>query len=253
MMQISNLCLSVPGKTLINQLSLAIRPGECWGLLGPNGCGKSSLLHTLSGLQAPEAGEIRLSGQPIFSYTARERAKRVSILLQEYNASFYGTVYEYISLGRYPYGGGGFKSSQQNREIVNAVLVALELAELEKRQLTTLSGGERQRARIAQLIVQGTEMLFLDEPLQHLDLRHQQRVMTSLQELAYNQQKSVLMVLHDPLWAARYCDHVLLLYEGGTTESGPRDEVLTRSSLQNLYQCSLREVTMPEGRYYVPI
>ncbi len=251
-MQINNLSLAVPGKTLCSNLSMDVHPGECWGVLGANGSGKSSLLHTLSGLQAPQAGEIQLSGQAILTYSARERAKRIGILLQEYSAAFYGTVLDYILLGRYAYGLGWSGANREDLRHAEEAVLTMELAGLERRLLNTLSGGERQRVRIAQLLAQAPQILCLDEPLQHLDLRHQQRVMTSLRELAYNQQKAVIIVLHDPLWAGRYCDHVLLLYEEGAVELGPSGDVLTASSLQRLYQCVIREVDLPEGHYYVP-
>lgn len=252
MLQIENLCLTVPGKTLLNDLCMHIRPGECWGVLGANGSGKSSLLHALSGLKMPQSGNIRLAGRLIQSYGVRERARRIGILLQEYQAAFYDTVFEYVLLGRYAHARGWAGRGQTDVQYAEDAIAALELQSLQGRLLPTLSGGERQRARIAQLFAQDTPILCLDEPLQHLDVRHQQRVMTSLRELAYNQQKAVIIVLHDPLWAGRYCDHVLLLYEGGAAECGLSDDVLTSANLQRLYQCVIREVNLPEGKYYVP-
>ncbi len=252
MLQIENLCLTVPGKTLLSNLSMHIRPGECWGVLGANGSGKSSLLHALSGLKMPQSGDIRLAGGLIQSYGVRERAQRIGILLQEYQAAFYDTVFEYVLLGRYAYARGWGGRSQADVKHAEDAITALELQGLRARILPTLSGGERQRARIAQLFAQDTSILCLDEPLQHLDVRHQHRVMTSLRELAYNQQKAVIVVLHDPLWAGRFCDHVLLLYEGGAAECGLSDDVLTAANMQRLYQCVIREINLPEGKYYVP-
>lgn len=252
MLQIENLSLAVPGKTLVSNLSMHIRPGECWGVLGANGSGKSSLLHALSGLKMPQSGDIRLAGGLLQSYSVRERAQCIGILLQEYQAAFYDTVFEYVLLGRYAHARGWAGRSQVDVQHAEDAITALELQGLRERLLPTLSGGERQRARIAQLFTQDSHILCLDEPLQHLDVRHQQRIMTSLRELAYNRQKAVIIVLHDPLWAGRYCDHVLLLHEGGAVEWGLSDDVLTSANLRRLYQCVIREVNLPEGKYYVP-
>ena len=252
MLQTENLCLTVPGKTLVRNLSIDIHPGECWGVLGANGSGKSTLLHALSGLKAPQSGAIRLAGEGVQTYSVRERAQRIGILLQEYQAAFYDTVFEYLLLGRYPHARGWSGRGQADVQHAEEAIKALELQGLRKRLLPTLSGGERQRARIAQLFTQDPHILCLDEPLQHLDVRHQHRVMASLGELAYNQQKAVIIVLHDPLWAGRYCDHVLLLYEGGEAEWGSSNKVLTAANLHRLYQCVIREVSLPEGKYYVP-
>ena len=252
MMQVKNLSLAVPGKPLCNKLSMEIQACQCWAILGANGAGKSSLLHALSGAMPASGGEVLLFDKPLFSYNARQRARHIGILFQEYQHAFYGTVWEYVLLGRYPHTSFTGKLTQQELESAELAMASLGLRGFIERRFQTLSGGERQRARIAQLLVQAPQLFFLDEPLQHLDLRHQQLVLERLKALAHSAQKAVVMVLHDALLAGRYCDHVLLLYEEGRVLLGPSKNMLTAAHLQELYQCPISEVSLPGGNFFVP-
>lgn len=252
MMQVKNLSLAVPGKTLCNKLSMEIQGGQCWAILGANGAGKSSLLHILSGAMPASSGEVLLFNKPLFSYNIRERARHIGILFQEYQPAFYGTVWEYVLLGRHPHASLGGKLTQLELSTAELSMTLLGLRDFMQRSFQTLSGGERQRVRIAQLLVQAPQLFFLDEPLQHLDLRHQQLVLDHLKALAQTAQKAVVMVLHDALLAGRYCDHVLLLYEEGRVLLGPSKNMLKAPHLQELYQCPISEVSLPGGNFFVP-
>jgi iron complex transport system ATP-binding protein len=188
-------------------------------VLGPNGSGKSTLLHTLSGIRAASAGSVLLDDRPIARLHQRARARLIGILLQEETAAFWGPVSEYVMLGRFPHGDardGG------NQHVARALHFA-GLDGLAGRSLHTLSGGERQRARIAQLLAQSPQILCLDEPLLHLDLRHQLETMHLFRSLATERRRTVLMILHDGLWAARYCDYALLMQrEAASWQADPR-------------------------------
>lgn len=253
MMQVKNLSLAVPGKSLCSKLSMEIQAGQCWAILGANGAGKSTLLHALSGAMPASSGEVFLLDKPIFSYNVRQRARHIGILFQEYQHVFYGTVWEYVLLGWHPHASFAGKLTQQALDTAELAMASLGLSDFMQRRFQTLSGGERQRARIAQLLVQAPQLFFLDEPLQHLDLRHQQRVLDHLKALAHTAQKAVVMVLHDALLAGRYCDHVLLLYEEGRVLLGPSKNMLTAAHLQELYQCPISEVSSPNGNFFVPV
>jgi iron complex transport system ATP-binding protein len=230
--------LSVPGRTLVVDLDLALAPGQCWALLGPNGAGKTSLLHALAGVRAPDAGTVTLDGAPVETLGRRELARRVGILLQDETESYWGSALDYAALGRLPHASGAFGTDAAAAEAARAALATVDLTAHAAQPYRTLSGGERQRARLAQLLVQSPEWLLLDEPLAHLDLGHQLAIMETVAGLARSG-RAVIMALHEPIWAARYCGHALLLYDSGRFRHGPAQEVLTQDNLESLYGCRL--------------
>lgn len=251
MLRAENLNLSVPGKILCRDLNLAIRPGECWGILGRNGSGKTTLLHALGGLRAPDSGIVTWAGRPLADYPRRELARQVGVLPQDEGHEFRGTALEYVLLGRYPHG-RGFGITDGDEEAALAALQQAGMAEMAGRILSTLSGGERQRVRIALLLAQAPQLYCFDEPLQHLDLGHQAEALRLFRRLAAERGKAVLMVLHETLWAGRYCDHILMLYDGGRILAGSTADLMTLKNLEELYQCALREIETEDGSYFLP-
>lgn len=253
-LQTRNLTLQYPGKMLCSNLNLTINAGECWAILGQNGCGKTTLIHTLGGLRHTDSGNassVSVSGKAPQAWSRRELARKLGIMLQEEPGEFWGNVYEYVLLGRYPHIKNMFGRDAIDHDIATQAIEHMELTGLAHRPLVTLSGGERQRARIALLLAQSPVCYLLDEPLQHLDLRHQLLTMTLFSKLA-RQGNALVMVLHDISWASRFCDHVLMLFDNGRTISGSAEETLNRSNLEALYQCKMEEAVVNHGRHFVP-
>ncbi len=253
-LQTKNLTLQYPGKLLCRDLNLTVNSGECWAILGQNGCGKTTLMHALGGLHPVDsegAGSVTVAGKAPQAWSRRELACKLGIMLQEEPGEFWGNVLEYVLLGRHPHVRNLFGWEAVDQDIALQAVERMELTALAQRPLVTLSGGERQRARIALLLAQSPQCYLLDEPLQHLDLRHQLSTMTLFRELAL-QGSAVMMVLHDITWASRYCDHVLMLFDNGRTLAGSTEEILSRSNLETLYQCSLEESGTGSARHFVP-
>lgn len=249
-----NLTLQYPGKVLCRNLDLTISPGECWAILGQNGAGKTTLIHALGGLsQTKHSGDsaVLLGGKPTRDWSRRELARNLGILLQEEPGEFWGDVYEYVLLGRYPHAGHSFGWQAIGDEAADRAIARMDLGSVSDRSFVTLSGGERQRARLALLLAQSPQCYLLDEPLQHLDLRHQLAVMTLLTELA-RKGRSLVMVLHDIGWASQFCDHVLMLFDNGHTLAGKTQELLNRHNLEALYQCDIMELTAGPVRHFIP-
>lgn len=249
MLSTSRLQLQVPGRTLIDGLDFELKQGECCALLGRNGSGKSSLLLALAGLRAPEGGEVLLDEAPLPA--SRERAQQIGILLQDEEESFWGSAREYVALGRLPHGAPFRNLDEKASELVLQALAQLDLVSHAPQPYRSLSGGERQRARIAQLLVQDPRVFLLDEPLTHLDLGHQALVMERLAALA-GAGRVVLMSLHEPSWAAKYCEKALLLYDAGRFLHGSAKEVLTVQKLEALYGCRLETSTAGNRMLFVP-
>lgn len=232
------LTLAVPGRTLVAALDLDIVPGQCWAVLGPNGSGKSSLLMTLAGLRTAAAGAIELDDRPLAAFSRRSLATRVGILLQDAPEPFWGSTADFVALGAFARRGFALRSEAQLSALVRSALERVDLAGHAEQPYRTLSGGERQRARLAQLFIQAPQVYLLDEPLNHLDLRHQLAMIGELRALT-ERGASVVMALHEPWLAARYCDRALLLYDAPRFLAGPARELLTREPLEALYGCSL--------------
>ncbi|MDP2238921.1 MAG: ABC transporter ATP-binding protein [Burkholderiales bacterium] len=244
--------LSVPGRVLCCDLSFTVAPGQIWAILGANGSGKTTLIHALSGLGPCERGTVLLNGEPLASGNSRQRAREIGVLLQQEDAVFWGSVLEYVLLGRFPHARSWLGWSSEDEQAASAAIDEVGLAGFASRRYTTLSGGERQRARIAQILAQAPRLFLLDEPLQHLDLRHQSAVLNLFQRLARDQGRAVMMVLHDTLWPGRFCTHALLIHDDGTVRAGAASEVLDRDSLERLYGCRLQEFAQGAGRYFLP-
>lgn len=251
MLQAQNLTVTIGGKTVCRELSFAVQPGECWGVLGQNGAGKTTLLRTLAGLHPPQAGEVKCDGKALAAYARRDLAQRLGVLLQHEAGEFWGSVLDYVLLGRFPYRSGLFGYGAADEEIAHRALAGVELTELASRSFNTLSGGECRRVAIAQLLAQQTRCCLLDEPLQHLDLRHQAQAIRLFMRQR-EQGCALVMVLHDILWAQRCCDHVLLMFADGSVRHGAAAELLTRDHLEALYQCPLQESDAGGERCFVP-
>jgi iron complex transport system ATP-binding protein len=251
----SSLTLTVAGRTLCRDLTFSVAPGDVWGVLGPNGSGKTTLINVLSGLAAPAAGVVALDGQPVAAFGEKSRARAIGVLPQHEEAEFWGTVLDYVLLGRHPHATSwlAWQRDADNDEAaaLNA-LAQLGLAEFAARRYVTLSGGERQRVRMAQLLAQAPRYLLLDEPLQHLDLKHQQQVLECMAALARGKTHAVVMVLHDVLWPARVCTHALLLDGAGGAIAGAATEVLTQRNLEALFGCALQAAGDKPQAGFVP-
>jgi iron complex transport system ATP-binding protein len=238
MLQASGLALSAGGVELVRGLDLSLRPGECWALLGRNGAGKTSLIHSLAGLRSPQAGEVALDGTSLAAIRRGDLARRIAVLLQDEEPDFWGSVLDYVMLGRYPHSRSAWGRDDEGLARAQRLLAELDLADRAAQRYRTLSGGERQRARLAQVLLQDADVLLLDEPLQHLDLRHQAQVMRSLAARAA-EGRTVLAALHEPGLAARHCGFAVLMYDAGRASLGRSSDMLTRANLEALYQCRL--------------
>ncbi len=251
LLQTDTLAVGIDGRALVRRLDLQLEPGRCWGLLGRNGAGKTTLLHTLAGLRPPLAGRLSLHGEELSDLPRRQVARRVGLLLQDREDRFPQTVREAVLAGRYPHLGPWREPGDRDLDLVREALEKVGLAALAGRNVQTLSGGERQRVALAALLAQGPDLLLLDEPVSHLDLREQVRLLDLLRDLA-RQGHAVLMSLHDPNHALGWCDRLLLLHRGRAL-CGDTERLGSPRLLSRLFDQPLTLLGDRERRYLVPV
>ena len=223
---------------VLRQFSLEVKPSEFIGIVGPNGSGKSTLIRALSRALRPSAGAVLLEETDLYrGVSAREAARAIGVVPQDTSVSLDFSVLEVVRMGRAPHlPRRPFATESANDErIVSEALQTARVAELAERPITTLSGGERQRVLFARALAQQPDVILLDEPTAHLDLRHQTETLTLARDLAHEQGKAVLAVLHDINLAAAYCDTLVLLSAGCIVAQGTAEQVLTAENLQAVY------------------
>ncbi len=220
-------------------------------MLGPNGAGKTTLLHTLAGLRAPRSGEVRLGDTPLASIKRRTVSRHLGLVFQERHDEFPATVLETALIGRHPWLSPWQMESGEDLVIAERALERLDVGHLSDRWVSTLSGGERQRVAIATVLAQNPDIWLLDEPSNHLDLRHQVAVMALLKAQA-GAGRAIFMCLHDLNLAARWCSHLLLLFPDGGACWGTADTMLVPSSLERLYSQKLLTVEVDGAPVFVP-
>lgn len=252
LLSLHGLSVTVGARQVCRDLDLRLEAGQSWGLLGANGTGKTTLLHTLAGLRPPSAGEIRLNGVPLHALPRRQLARQLGLLPQDSVDPMPATVLETALIGRHPHLGLWQWESPADLALARTALAAVELADAETRPVGTLSGGERRRLALATLLTQAPRIHLLDEPTNHLDLRHQVGLLTLLRERVRDQGGLLVMSLHDLNLAARFCDHLLLLFGDGEVLAGPAVQVLAPAHLQRLYGHPIAVVESEGRRAFVP-
>jgi iron complex transport system ATP-binding protein len=240
LLETRHLSVGIGARVFCHGLDLELEAGERLAILGRNGAGKSTLLSVLAGLRAPLAGEVRIGGAGYAELGPRRAALARGWLPQSRDDAFASTVLETALVGRHPHLDRWGWESARDVNIVRQALSAVDLADFERRDIQTLSGGERQRLAIATLLSQQPDLFLLDEPVAYLDLKHQIAMLTLFADAAREQGAAVVMVLHEPALAWRFCDRVLLLYGDGRCECGSATEMLNAERLSSLYDYPLR-------------
>ncbi len=254
LLQTTGLTVTIGGKTVCRGLDLAISAGQRWGLLGINGVGKTTLLHTLAGLRPPAAGQVLLDGTPLDGLSRRAIARQTGVLLQDDEEVFPGTVLETVLTGRHPWLGQWQWEGEKDRRLARAALQDVGLDGLEQRQVDTLSGGERRRLALATLFTQDPKLFLLDEPTNHLDPHYQIGLLNLLDQRVADaaQRRASLMILHEINLATRFCDHLMLLFGDGKVLCGSTDEILTTDTLSRLYGHPVIALEGPHGAVFLP-
>lgn len=223
-------------RLIVKNLSVKIPDRKITTIIGSNGCGKSTLLKAITRIISQQSGNVVLDGKDISKENTKILAKKMAILPQSPESASGLTVGELVSYGRFPYQKGFGRLTKKDHEVIDWALEVTGTMDYKFRPVDALSGGQRQRVWIAMALAQETEIIFLDEPTTYLDLAHQLEVLELLQKLNIEQERTIVMVLHDLNQAARFADYLIALNDGQIVKAGGCEEVMTHDVLRKVFQ-----------------
>jgi len=236
MIKVSNLNIDIDQKNLISHLNISFNKGEFWAILGKNGIGKTTLLHTLSGLINYEIGNILVDNKELKSLNPLNRAQKIALLSQHMETGLDCTVQQTIAYGRYPWSKFKFPNNQE-QSIVNKAINQLKLNGLKQKSIQKLSGGELRKVEMATVLAQNTDILLLDEPLNHLDLSFRIELMNLLKKLSHK--KTIIMVTHDIQYVQAYCSNVLFIQNNGQVVHGRVTDLMNAANINKMLEINL--------------
>lgn len=244
MLGVYGLHLSYGQRRVLEGVNLEVHPGEIVGLVGPNGCGKTSLIRAVTRLTPVAGGRVEVGGKDIERLSRRELARQVAVVSQGQDLPAGYRVFDVVLLGRTAHLGFFSQEGARDHAVAEASLGRVDALQLRDRLVDELSGGERQRVMIARALAQESKLLLLDEPTANLDISYQATIAALLRQLSHDDGLAVLTTLHDLPLAALYCDRVALLCEGRIIADGPPADVLTPDRLARAYGMPVRIIDL---------
>ncbi len=237
MIAVEHISKSFGHKKVVDDVSLTIPAHKITSLIGPNGAGKSTLLGIMSRILTPDSGQVSIDGIPITAWKEEDLAKKISILKQANHLNLRITVRELVTFGRFPYCKG--RPTAEDQRYIDEAIDYMGLNELQHKYIAELSGGQRQCAFIAMVVAQNTEIIFLDEPLNNLDMKHSVEIMQVLRKLVDEKGKTVVIVIHDINFASCYSDHIISLKKGALVHEGDTESMINSAVLRDIYDMEI--------------
>lgn len=222
--------------SVLKDIDFNVEKGSFISILGPNGSGKTTLLKNICGLLKPESGSITLSNKNLLDFKQKDLAKTVAVVHQTKDVGFNFTVFDTVLMGRFPYIKRFEGETAKDIEITKEAMVSTGLWELKDKDIREISGGEKQRVMIARALVQEPELLILDEPIAHLDIKHQINILELCKKQNREKNITIITSLHDINLAGRYSDYIILLNKGQVIAQDRAEKVLTVENIESVYE-----------------
>lgn len=245
MLEIRALHAGYASHVVLRGVDLRVERGELLAVIGPNGCGKTTLLRVISGVHAPERGDVLVDGEPLSATSANALARRIAVVAQGGALPERFTSFEVVLMGRTPHLRLLQSESARDIDVVRDAMERAGCWDLRARYAEELSGGERQRVVIARALAQQPELMLLDEPTSHLDMAHQVATFRLMRELCSEQHLAVVAVVHDLTLAAMFADRIALLSEGHIVADGTPEDVLSAPAIAQAYGVAVRVLRHP--------
>ena len=241
MLEVNNLSAGYGGKDIIRGISFKVQKGESLCILGPNGSGKRTLLKAIARI-IDYRGAVLLEDRDAASFTRKELAKKIAMHSQSAQMFFPFTIYETVSMGRYPHIQGFLKNlSVKDMEIIEDILRKLDIWDIKEQMIDELSGGTLQRVFLARTFAQTPDIILLDEPANHLDLKHQIELLDFLKTWTSENNKTLISVFHDLTMAQRFSGTAIVLDNGAAAAGGPIGEILNGKAVESVYGMDIRK------------
>lgn len=250
MLGVDDLCISFDDFEALHKVSFSMPKGKLIGLIGPNGCGKSTMMKCISKLHTRWTGEIRIDGKSTADMRPVDIAKIVANVPAEMTQMYGMSVMDMVMLGRYPFVNKVWWESEDDEQVVREALQTFGLDHYRRKQISLLSSGEKQRVLIAKAYVQNPKVMLVDEPTSHLDMRYKLEVMEYLRSMARNDM-TVMVAEHDISLMARYCDVCIIMKKGSIVSMGDPKEIITEDLIREVYEVESCVGTDREGEIYV--
>ncbi len=234
MIVVKDIIKKYSNKSVVDNVSINIEKGKITSFIGPNGAGKSTALSIITRLMKKDGGEVIIDGKRLEDWDNKELSTKIAILKQSNHINLKLTIRELVALGRFPHSQG--RLTEEDNKYIDEAIEYMKLKSIEDRYLDELSGGQRQRAYIAMVIAQNTEYVFLDEPLNNLDMKHSVEMMRVLRNLCDELGKTVILVMHDINYTSCYSDYILALKDGKIAKYGKTDEIINKEVLEEIYE-----------------
>ena len=252
--KLENFSAGYKNKIIIDLINLSINSGEWLGIIGANGCGKSTLIKGICGIIKAQKGKVFLKGKDIKYLSNKSISQQISFLPQGINSNLPISVNDLVALGRSPYKNfWNFDLTKNDKFIIEESLKLVEIFELKDCLLSEISGGQKQRAFLALALTQETEIIILDEPTNYLDINHQIKFLQILKDLQLKKKLTIITVLHDLNLCARFSDRIAALKNGFLIETGKPEDILNKNIIKNIFDINVLISKTEYGQQFYPV
>ncbi|NKF05843.1 ATP-binding cassette domain-containing protein [Clostridium gasigenes] len=234
MIEVKNIIKKYSSKTVVDNVSVNIEKGKITSFIGPNGAGKSTVLSIITRLIKKDNGQVIIEGKKLEEWDKKELSKKIAILKQSNNINLKLTIRELVTFGRFPHSEG--RITKEDNKYIDRAIEYMKLKDIEDKYIDELSGGQKQMAYIAMVIAQNTEYVFLDEPLNNLDMKHSVEMMKILRNLCDELGKTVVLVMHDINYTSCYTDYIAALKDGKLVKYGKTEDIIKKEILEEIYE-----------------